>query len=97
MRELEVRQRAYACAVAGNVCEVCGEPITVISGQMSHRIGDTLQNRKKFGDFVVDHILNVGMTCSLGCNAKLDISKNPGACMELCHRIYEYEIAKRWG
>ena len=90
-------QRKYALAVSGGVCEVCGEAISPYTGQMAHRIGNTIQNRKKFGDFVVDHPLNVGMTCSLSCNAELDISKNPGECMKLCHRIYAYEINKLWG
>lgn len=88
------RQRAYAVAVSGGVCEVCGKSITPSSGQMAHRIGNTIQNRKKYGNLVIDHILNVGMTCSLKCNARLDISGNPGECVKLCETIYRYEASQ---
>lgn len=93
-REKVFEQRRYAMAVSGGYCEVCGEPLSTLTGQMAHRIGNTELNRKIYGNFVVDHKFNVGMTCSLACNAKLDISKNPGKCIRLCERIYNYELSK---
>lgn len=88
-------QRDFCIATSGGVCEICGEPLTRYSGQMAHRIGNTEKNRKKYGNFVVDHKLNVAWTCSLGCNQKADISYNPVECAKLCKRIYEYEIGIR--
>lgn len=94
MTDAVKKQREYAVAVSGGVCEVCGKPITYGKGQMSHRIGNTLMNRKKYGNFVIDNILNVGMTCSLECNAALDISYDTGACLRLCAEIYNMESLK---
>lgn len=88
MSEVVAAQRSYAMAVSGGVCEVCGEPLSPYNAQMAHRIGNTLLNRKVYGNHVVDHRLNVGMVCSLKCNAALDISKNPGECIRLCKKIY---------
>ena len=87
-------QRSYAVAKCGMTCFICGKPLDPTTMQMAHKIGNTIQNRKKYGDFVIDHRLNVEMTCSLGCNARVDISKNPGQCIELCARIYELEREK---
>lgn len=84
-------QRQYAMAVSGGVCEVCGAILTPGNAQMAHRIGNTIKNRKKYGDYVIDHRLNVGMTCSLKCNAALDISYNPGECIRLCKKIYSID------
>ncbi len=84
-------QRAYAVAISGGCCEVCGEPLPAHGGQMAHRIGNTIMNRKKWGDRIIDHPLNVGMTCSLECNQKLDISYNPGECEKLVKKI------EKWG
>lgn len=89
-----VRQRDYALAVSGGVCEVCGNIITPRTGQMAHRIGNTMKNRRKYGDFIIDHIFNVGMACSLKCNAELDISSNEGECISLCVSIYKHESLK---
>ena len=84
-------QRQYAITISGGCCEVCGEPLGMRQ-QMAHRIGNTQKNRKLYGDFIVDHKLNVGMTCSLECNGKLDISNNPKKVYELCRMIYNYEL-----
>lgn len=90
---MEVKQRDYALAISNGVCEVCGAMLGSYR-QMAHRIGNTKSNRAKFGDFIIDHRFNVGMTCSLKCNAKLDISFNSGACIKLCLKIYEFESRK---
>ena len=90
-------QRAYALAVSGGVCEVCGRPLTDGQPQGAHRIGNTKANRAKYGDFVIDHRLNMGMTCCLKCNAALDISGNTGECVALCMKIYAYEMQKYRG
>lgn len=59
-----------------------------------NRIGNTKANRAKYGDFVIDHRLNIGMTCCLKCNGALDISGNTGEAIKLCRRIYDMEAQK---
>lgn len=94
MTEEEQEQRRYALAVSGGVCEVCGKPLYDGQPQGAHRIGNTKMNRKKFGDIVIDHRLNVGYTCSLACNGALDISGDIGKCMKLCRKIYMTECLR---
>ena len=97
MTEAEKAQRRYALAISGGVCEVCGRPLRDGQPQGAHRIGNTIANRRKYGDFVIDHPLNIGMTCCLKCNGVLDISRNPAECIKLCKRIYEREALKYEG
>ena len=97
MNEAEKAQRRYALAISGGVCEACGRPLNDGQPQGAHRIGNTKANREKYGDFVIDHILNIGYTCCLKCNAALDISRNPGECMKLCKKIYDREVMKYEG
>lgn len=97
MTRPQVEQREYAYAVSGGACEVCGKPMGMGQPQAAHRIGNTKTNRAKYGSLVIDHPLNVGYTCSLECNGKLDISMRPVQCLELCARIYAYELRKRCG
>ena len=94
MNEEQEEQRRYALAISGGVCEVCGRPLFDGQPQGAHRIGNTKTNRAKYGDFVIDHRYNIGYTCSLACNGKLDISGNTGACVALCKRVYTAEAQK---
>ena len=87
-------QRQYALTISGGVCEVCGKALNEGQPQGAHRIGNTKTNRAKYGDFVIDHRFNMGMTCSLKCNGALDISGNTGKVIKLCKRIYETELQK---
>lgn len=95
MTEAQVEQRRYALAVSGGVCEACGKPLACGQPQGAHRIGNTKINRAKYGSLVVDHPLNIGYTCSLACNGRLDISMRPVECLDLCRRIYEHELRRR--
>ena len=92
-REQE-EQRRYALAVSGGICEACGRPLADGQPQGAHRIGNTAANRARYGALVIDHRYNVGMACSLKCNAALDISGDTGAAIRLCARIYEAELRK---
>ena len=87
-------QHHYALATSSGVCEVCGRALAEGQPQGAHRIGNTKANRAKYGNFIIDHRLNIGMTCSLKCNGELDISKNTGDVIKLCKRIYETELQK---
>ena len=97
MTEAQREQRRYALAISSGVCEVCGRPLRDGQPQGAHRIGNTKANRAKYGDMVIDHPFNVGYTCSLKCNAALDISQNPAECIQLCKRIYTREALKYEG
>ena len=97
MTEAEKQQRRYALAISGGVCEVCGAPLNDGQPQGAHRIGNTQANRTKYGALVIDHPLNIGYTCSLKCNAALDISRDPSECLRLCKKIYEREALKYEG
>ncbi len=94
MTEAEKEQRRYALAISGGVCEVCGAPLNDGQPQGAHRIGNTQANRARYGSLVIDHPLNIGYTCSLKCNAALDISGNPGEVIKLIKKIYAREAQK---
>lgn len=94
MTEAQKMQREYGLAISGGVCEVCGAPLRGRQPQGAHRIGNTQANRAKYGDMVIDHPFNIGYTCSLKCNAALDISSDPAECIKLCKKIYEREAQK---
>ncbi len=97
MTEAQREQRRFALAISGGVCEVCGTPLWDGQPQGAHRIGNTQANRAKYGDMVIDHLFNIGYTCSLKCNATLDISSDPAECIKLCKRIYTREALKYEG
>ena len=94
MTEAEKEQRRYALAISGGVCEVCGRPLQDGQPQGAHRIGNTKENREKYGSLVIDHICSTGYTCSLKCNAALDISNEPDKCIKLIKKIYDREAIK---
>lgn len=94
MTEAEIIQREIALSKSGGICEVCCKPLGA-HAQAAHRIGNTKANRAKYGDFIIDHPENVGYTCSLACNGKLDISRNPVACVRLCAKIYTDEARRK--
>lgn len=94
MTEAQEFQRRLALAKSGGLCEVCGRPLNEGQPQGAHRIANTEPNRRKWGAWVLDHPLNISMTCSLGCNQACNIGNNPGACLELVGKIVEYEKRK---
>ena len=56
-------------------CFLHGAPVT----QRAHIIGDTLLNRKMFGNHVIDNILNWMPACDLDCNKECDVGRNEDA------------------
>lgn len=91
MTEAEEKQRKEAMASCGYFCEVCGKNLTYANMQGAHRIANTKANRKKWGDFVINHPLNIAIVCSLPCNDKCNIGNNPGKCFELIEKIIQRE------
>lgn len=94
MTPAENRQRVVALTTCGGVCEVCGKTLTASTWQGAHRIANTKPNRAKWGDFIIDHPLNIAIVCSLKCNHVCNIGYNPGECLRLVKRIVEKELQK---
>ena len=94
MTPAENRQRVEALTTCGGVCEVCGKTLTASTWQGAHRIANTKPNRAKWGDFIIDHPLNIAIVCSLKCNHVCNIGYNPGECLRLVKRIVEKELQK---
>lgn len=94
MNEAERRQRVEALSVCGGVCEVCGKTLTAGTWQGAHRIANTKTNRAKWGNFIIDHPLNIAIVCSLACNHVCNIGYNEGACLQLAKKIIERELTR---
>lgn len=94
MTEAEEQQRRIALAQSGGVCEVCGKPLTSSSWQGAHRIANTKPNRAKWGNWIIDHPMNIAIVCSLACNQSCNIGFNPGASLELIEQIVKKERSK---
>ena len=90
MTEAEKTQRLTALSTCGGVCEVCGKPLS--NWQGAHRIANTKANRKKWGDVIIDHPLNIAIVCSLKCNDKCNIGNKPGDCYRLALKIITKEL-----
>ena len=71
-----IEQRERIFARDNWKCRICGKSI-YINGtpQLGHRIGQGIQQRKKYGDAIIYHSLNMWSVCSLECNAKADITR----------------------
>lgn len=97
MNETQKTQRARALAISGGICWICDRPLRDGQMQGAHVIGNTIANRRKYGDLIIDHPLNIVYTCSLSCNGRADISNKPAECLEHCRQIYAYEARKLRG
>jgi 5-methylcytosine-specific restriction endonuclease McrA len=59
---------------AGYRCEVCGKPLNLVAHpQLAHRIPQATRFIIRYGKRVIHHELNLAATCSLACNAAVDI------------------------
>ena len=94
MNEAEKKQRLEALTTCGGICEVCNKPLTNTTWQGAHRIANTKANRKKWGDLIIDHPLNIAIVCSLTCNHYVNIGYDNSACLSLVKKIVEKELEK---
>lgn len=94
MTEQQKVQREEAYSRSCGFCEVCGKNLLEGQMQAAHRITNNTMNREKYGSFIIDHPLNVGYTCSLSCNADLDLGNNEGEKLRLVAKIVACEIRK---
>ena len=94
MKIAEETQRQIALCRSNSKCEVCDKELTYNTWQGAHRIANTKANRKKYGDLVIDHPLNIKIVCSLKCNDKCNIGYNKIECLKLVKEIAEYELKR---
>lgn len=59
------------------ICEVCGKWVQLEESQLAHKIPQTKGNLEKYGKEVIHNPLNISLTCSLRCNASVNIQGNP--------------------
>ena len=78
---------------AGGYCANCGQKLSFTEFQLAHRIANTIENRKIYGDAVIDHKLNLAVTHAGACNDAMNIGYNPEKSRTLAEKIKE-EIEK---
>ena len=68
---------------------MCQHPNCCVPGyELAHLIANTKTNRHLFGDELIDHDLNVKLSCS-GHNASFNIGYNIVESEKLCQKIYK--------
>jgi hypothetical protein len=78
-------------AERGGRCEVCGRPVSQGQPQLAHRIPQRKHVIRRYGADVIHHPLNLALTCSLVCNARVSIAGSPVA-MEMLYEQIKAEI-----
>jgi 5-methylcytosine-specific restriction endonuclease McrA len=68
-------------------CRSCGFPVTVDAFEVAHRIADTVANRLRWGDAVIDDPRNVATTHAGRCNSAQNIGFNPVKARALADEI----------
>ena len=88
-------QRVMKINEVGGICPICyGSIYQYGTPQFAHKIANTIQNRKKWGDFIIDNMANGTMTCSLACNQSVNIGNKPDECLRLVKEIVERELMR---
>lgn len=94
MNREQKEQRELALMLSGGVCAVCGKPLNQGAPQYAHKIANTQTNRKKYGSFIIDSVMNGAYVCSLGCNQAMNIGFNRGEVLKLIADITMFEMRK---
>lgn len=92
MNKEKIIQREGAFQRSCGLCYVCHKPLYQGQMQFAHRIGQTQVNYKKYGTFFIDSRFNGEYTCSLDCNASVDIGKSKGKVLDTLADILIKEI-----
>jgi hypothetical protein len=83
----EERDEMYYAA--RGICASCSEPINYSSFEIAHKIANTLANRKRYGDAVIDSRHNKAVTHRGSCNSRQNCGNNPGLCAEIVKKVME--------
>jgi hypothetical protein len=70
-------------------CRTCGKRVAWDEFELAHLIANTVANRKRWGDEIIDSPLNKATTCRGKCNDAQNIGNDPQECGELVNRIWE--------
>lgn len=97
MTDEQQEQRENAIIRSFGVCKICGKPLQAGAGQFAHKIPNKEMYRKKYGTFIIDHTVNGEYTCSLGCNASVDVGSSYGNHLDVIADILIYEYERLWG
>jgi len=81
----EERLRIYARD--HGICQACGEPVDVNAFEIAHRIANTIANRKRYGNEVIDHPLNKATTHPGRCNDAMNCGFRPDECRRIVDAI----------
>ena len=87
MEYLKQERRIKMFMAADWTCKVCGKPLQEGTPQLAHRIRQSKQNLKKYGEEIMHHNFNLVATCSLKCNGRVDITFNTLEHNKLIDRI----------
>lgn len=70
-------------------CGICGEPLnqTGAHKQLAHRVPNGPTNRRKYGENIIHHDLNLVPVCCLACNDAVLIGCDPEAERNLIEKI----------
>jgi hypothetical protein len=68
---------------AGGDCETCKLVCPLQVGQVAHKIANTIANRKRYGDRVIDSIYNKAWTHPGRCNSAQNCGGKPNKCAEI--------------
>ena len=69
------------------ICQACGKPVPMDGFEVAHRIANTIANRKRYGDEVIDHPLNKAMTHQGRCNSAMNCGFRPDECSRIVEAV----------
>lgn len=69
-------KRMYIFNRDGWKCSVCGKQVNFATGQLAHRMARTKANVKQYGLDIIDHEMNLRLTCA-ACNQLVLIDNSP--------------------
>jgi hypothetical protein len=81
----EERDEMYYAA--RGICASCSEPISYSAFEIAHKIANTLANRKRYGNAVIDSRHNKAVTHRGSCNSRQNCGNNPGLCAEIVKKV----------
>jgi hypothetical protein len=84
MTQKQIEQYEIRYQLDNWICKGCYEKAT----QIAHRIAQSKVNRKKYGNEIIDHNINLVSSCQ-ECNDSFNIGMNPGKTERLVEFIKE--------
>ena len=73
------------------ISQACGEPVSINEFEIAHKICQSIANRKRYGDEVIDHPLNKATTHPGRCNSAMNCGFRPDECRRIVEAIREFK------